>query len=49
MAALVSVEGDNAKFKKKDGNTFTYPVSKLVPDDQTAIKEAAEKAKEVQP
>ena len=46
MAALVAVEGDNAKFKKKDGSTFSYPISKLVEDDQTTIKEAAEKAKE---
>jgi hypothetical protein len=41
MAALVSVEGDNARFKKKDGSTFTYPLSKLVEEDQTTIKEAA--------
>ena len=46
MAALISVDGDSAKFKKKDGTVFSYPVSKLVADDQTAIKEAAEKAKE---
>jgi hypothetical protein len=49
MAALVSVDGDNAKFKKKDGNIFTYPISKLVADDQAAIKEAAEKATESNP
>lgn len=46
MAALIAVEGDNAKFKKKDGSTFSYPLSKLVADDQTTIKEAADKAKE---
>ena len=46
MAALISVDGDNAKFKKKDGSTFTYPISKLVEADQTTIKEAAEKPKE---
>ncbi len=40
-AALIGVEGDNAKFKKKDGSTFTYPLSKLIEEDQTTIKEAA--------
>jgi hypothetical protein len=46
MAALISVDGDSARFKKKDGTTFSYSISKLIEDDQTAIKEAAEKAKE---
>jgi hypothetical protein len=41
MAALVSVSGDTGKFKKKDGTTFTYSISKLKEDDQAAIKEAA--------
>lgn len=49
MAALVSVDGDNARFKKKDGTVFTYPISKLIGDDQTTIKEAAEKPKEENP
>ena len=40
LAALVSVDGDTGKFKKKDGSTFTYPVSKLIEEDQTTIKEA---------
>jgi hypothetical protein len=48
-AALVSVDGDNAKFKKKDGSTFNYPLSKLTEEDQATIKEAAEKAKEPAP
>jgi hypothetical protein len=40
-AALISLDGDTAKFKKKDGSTFTYALSKLVEEDQTTIKEAA--------
>lgn len=45
-AALVSVSGDNATFKKKDGKTFVYPLSKLNEEDQATIKEAAAKATE---
>jgi len=43
MAALISLDGDTAKFKKKDGTTFTYSISKLKEDDQATIKEAAAK------
>jgi hypothetical protein len=43
MAALVSVDGDKGTFKKKDGSTFTYQISKLKADDQEAIKEAVPK------
>jgi hypothetical protein len=39
----------NAKFKKKDGSTFNYPLNKLTEEDQATIKEAAEKAKEPAP
>lgn len=46
VAALISVDGDTAKFKKKDGSVFTYAVSKLNEDDQATIKEAVEKTKE---
>lgn len=46
MAALVSVDGDNATFVKKGGKPFTYAISKLNEEDQATIKEAAEKAKE---
>ncbi len=45
-AALISVNGDKATFKKKDGSTFTYALSKLNEEDQATIKEAADKAKE---
>jgi hypothetical protein len=45
-AALVSVSGDSATFKKEDGKTFVYPVSKLNEEDQATIKEAAAKAAE---
>jgi len=46
MAALISVDGANAKFKMKNGSTVSYPLAKLTEEDQTTIKEAAEKAKE---
>ena len=49
MAALVSVDGDTAKFKMKAGNIIAYSISKLVADDQATIKEAAEKSKETPP
>lgn len=45
-AALVSVEGESATFKKKDGKTFSYPLSKLNEEDQATIKEAAAKSSE---
>jgi len=45
-AALLSVEGESAKFKMKGGNTVSYPLNKLTEADQATIKEAAEKAKE---
>ncbi|MGI8604123.1 MAG: peroxiredoxin family protein [Verrucomicrobiales bacterium] len=38
-AALVSVQGDIATFRRTDGKTFTYDVSKLKEDDQKLIKE----------
>ncbi|HEX2747736.1 MAG TPA: TlpA disulfide reductase family protein [Verrucomicrobiales bacterium] len=44
-AALISVDGDKATFKKRDGTTFTYAVNKLNEEDQATIKEAADKAK----
>jgi hypothetical protein len=40
MAALLSVNGDKGTFKKKDGTTFTYQISKLKEEDQEAIKDA---------
>ncbi|HWB07236.1 MAG TPA: hypothetical protein VG796_29700 [Verrucomicrobiales bacterium] len=43
MAALISLDGETAKFKKKDGSTFSYPLSKLNAEDQATIKEAASK------
>ncbi len=45
-AALISVEGANATFKKVDGKTFSYPLNKLNEEDQATIKEAAEKSSE---
>lgn len=48
-AALISVDGETAKFKKKDGPPFPYPLSKLSEEDQQTIKEAAVKAKEGTP
>jgi hypothetical protein len=45
-AALLSVDGENAKFKMKSGSTVSYPLNKLSDEDQATIKEAAEKAKE---
>ena len=44
-AALISVDGDKATFKKRDGTTFTYAVNELNEEDQATIKEAADKAK----
>jgi hypothetical protein len=41
-AALVSVQGDTAVFKRADGKTFNYAVSKLNDDDQKLIKEAGQ-------
>jgi len=46
IAALLSVEGENARFKMKGGNTVSYPLSKLTEEDQATIKEAVEKARE---
>jgi hypothetical protein len=40
-AALISLSGNNATFKMKTGKTFTYDITKLTEEDQTAIKEAA--------
>jgi hypothetical protein len=45
-AALLSVNGDTGTFKMKNGKTFSYAISKLSEEDQTAIKEAAEAKKE---
>jgi hypothetical protein len=43
-AALVSVNGDTAVFKRADGKTFNYAISKLSDDDQKLIKEKSETA-----
>ncbi len=40
-AALLSVEGENGVFRRPDGNTFTYALSKLSKEDAALIKEKA--------
>ena len=42
-ASLVSVSGDNGTFRKPNGQTFTYAISKLSEADQEIIKNASTK------
>ena len=39
-AALLAVDGENGKFKKADGSTFTLPLSRLSDDDRKLAEEA---------
>ncbi|HUF62179.1 MAG TPA: hypothetical protein VMN36_08905 [Verrucomicrobiales bacterium] len=40
-AALLSVEGENGIFRRPDGNTFTYALSKLSKEDAALAREKA--------
>ena len=41
VAAVVAIEGENVKFKLKNGKETSYPIAKLSEDDQKLIKEAS--------
>jgi hypothetical protein len=48
-AAIVSVDGDNVKFRKATGPAFTYSLGKLSAEDQAIVKAAQAKAAEPAP
>ena len=45
QADLVSIEGENAKLKLKNGKTVDYPIAKLSEDDQKFISSKQEESK----
>jgi hypothetical protein len=45
-ASVLSIADDKVKFKLSNGKEVDYPIAKLSEDDQTLIKETAEKQEE---